>query len=119
MDSIQVIICRVGQAPTIEQIGPELADMQAIVGGYIEHVRMTDDVCYIDLWVNEEGLINGSEPNRLVTTDYGHEVPVHGDFFIAKFDGKQSTIGLTDLEVDVWMVKVAQWPMAKVPANRN
>lgn len=55
---------------TITHRWPQAADghlrhMQAAVGGYVEHVSLgLDD---LELWVDEEGMINGALPNMLGT----------------------------------------------------
>ena len=67
--------------------------MQKLVGGLIELVRLQDGV---DLWINEEGLLNGLAENRWVE-ELGH--PVGGDFFLARSDRHGNTVGLTDHDI--------------------
>ena len=102
---MKVVVCRVGAEPVVEEIEPGLKAMQAVVGGYIERVQLDAS---IDLWCNEEGRIIGLLPNRLAHANYGPQ-PIHGDFFIAKYDGDE-TRGLSAAELVVWLEEVANWP---------
>ncbi len=54
---------------------PTLEEMQKIVGGYIEHVRVLDRIeggrfIYTSLYVNEEGLLNDLPRNKAATEIY-------------------------------------------------
>jgi hypothetical protein len=63
---IKIIRCDVGETPVIEIIENELEPMQKIVGGYIEVLRVGDDILLI---CNEEGLLQQLPPN--FRTQYG------------------------------------------------
>ena len=54
-----------------------LADLQALVGGYIECVRVTPE---IDAWVNEEGLIKGDFVFNLLGTFVVNGENGHGGY---------------------------------------
>ena len=61
---------------------PELAEMQAIVGGWIEHVRVLDYVgtngpVYTSMFVNEEGLLKNLPRNEAATEIYQRNVRHH------------------------------------------
>lgn len=107
---ITVIVCRVGQAPVVEQMEHSLQAMQKMVGGYIECVRLlgTPYEHGIDLWCDEEFLLKDYASNRMVRAD----LVIHGDFFIAAHDDEGETLGLTPNEQAVWLPRVTGWPMA-------
>ncbi len=76
------------------------------VGGYIEHVNIgvsIPGVRALDMWVNEEGKLNGLKPNTLGTILYGCFPldAIVGDIVITGgVDGEGDTLGLTDKEVE-------------------
>ena len=59
-NTIKVIIKHPGCIPYINWIPNELSALQDIVGGYIEVVNLTSDVCII---CNEEGKLLDLDPN--------------------------------------------------------
>lgn len=71
---IKVLKVDVGQAPIVKEIANELNALQAEVNGLIECVYLDDGCIAV---VNEEGKINGMEPNRRLGTDI-----ICGPFFI-------------------------------------
>jgi hypothetical protein len=77
---------------------PTLADMQALVGGLIE--RAWDEASTggrsIDVWANEEGLLNGMQPN--VYLPHTRSV-LHGPVFVSASNADGETVGLTPAEV--------------------
>jgi hypothetical protein len=96
-NKIRVIVARVGKHPVVEEIDSGLDGMQAVVGGYIECVSL--DGSYedgVDLWLNEEGRINGM---RL-------------DVFLARHDSEGDTIGLTDEDVAKWLQRLTDSPVS-------
>ena len=110
---IRVIVCRVGQHPVVEQIDAGLDGMQAIVGGYIECVQLSGTLeSGVDLWLNEEGRINGMPLNRLVKDDRGRNWDVFGDVFISRHDDEGETIGLTDEDVAKWLPRLKDAPVS-------
>ena len=53
--------------------------LQEAVGGYIEVIRLENDVC---IWINEEGKINGMKPNTALLDKNGKIFDViHGDLY--------------------------------------
>lgn len=105
--AITVIICKVGEEPTVTEIESGLDAMQAIVGGLIECVSITaDETGGVDLWCNEEGLFL-CQPNRLMGL-----IPIHGDFFIARHDNQGNTTSLEDADVEKWLKKVQDAPVS-------
>ena len=105
---IRTVVCRVGEEPTIELIDKGLKPMQEIVEGYIECVQLA---CYpdgrtIDLWCNEEFLLLGLPPNRLVENCQ----PIMGNFFITASD-EGETVGLDNAEAIEWLARAMSWPV--------
>lgn len=94
---MKIITKKVNEAPKVQEVEKlELADMQELVGGYIEHL----DCGGLDMWLNEEGKLHGLLPN--LVTFYGKEATdvVVGDVFFTACDDDGETIGLTDEQVD-------------------
>lgn len=69
-----------------------LAAMQEIVGGLLELVRLPDG---LDLWCNEEGVLLGMTPNRIVA---GHVI--HGDFFLARHNEEGEPVSVTTDDIE-------------------
>jgi hypothetical protein len=70
MKSWKVLFYEVGKEPVVKEINGSLEEMQEMVGGYIEVVRLPNlgkgilsGTDYVVV-VNEEGLIKGLKPNR-------------------------------------------------------
>ena len=78
---MQILVIRPGQRPERAEIGPELEDMQRVVGGNIQVFQpFEDEVAVI---CNEEGKLDGLPPNRAIYSDGGEMVDiVAGTFFI-------------------------------------
>jgi hypothetical protein len=96
---IRVIILEAGnpEAKVIEKFDHSLENLQAVVGGYIEAIRVNDS---ITIWINEEGkLIDGIEPNfNLIGEGKPYDI-VMGDVLIAGTDHEGETVSLTDEEI--------------------
>lgn len=81
-------------------IGDSYELISDAVGGWIECAQIKED---IDLWLNEEGKLNGLEPNRLATILFwerygvGSDIIV-GDVFLASSNSEGDTIGLSDAQ---------------------
>lgn len=77
-----------------------LGQLQRAVGGYIERVPL-ELQRGIDLFVNEEGLLNGLPLNRVLTefaTQDSGWIELRGDGVFAAHDGEGETVGLTEAE---------------------
>ncbi len=68
-ETITVLLVEPEKHPQVVQIGTELSDLQAAVGGYIEVVYPFDDP--VGLIVNEEGKLNGLPLNRALYDEDG------------------------------------------------
>ena len=71
---ITVLKIEVGEPPEIKEIPNELSGLQHEVGGLIECVYLDDGSIAV---VNEEGKLNGMEPNRRLGADI-----ICGPFFV-------------------------------------
>jgi hypothetical protein len=88
--TMQVVICKPGGFPMIQEIPSSLEGMQAVVGGLIELVRLGR----FDLFCNEEGLLQRLPFNRVVGDTH-----IVGTFFVCKADAEGESCGLTDSDV--------------------
>lgn len=75
MEKLTVVYVEVGKEPIVKTIKHTLEEMQKLVGGYIETVRIAEDILLI---VNESGMID-ELPVNFVTyvSRNGAIVPVH------------------------------------------
>jgi len=86
--------------PDIQDIEPGLENMQAIVGGWIECVRIPELARKgIDLWCNEEGKYT-CEPNFVYFWPGGPGDTIHGTVFLASHNDEGETVGLTEEQTD-------------------
>lgn len=82
MNKIRVVYCEPGRMARIIEIGTELADLQAVVGGFIETYYGLDDSNSV-IVCNEEGKLIGMDPCRAVYGDDGKIMDIiFGPFFI-------------------------------------
>lgn len=79
---IKVLIVEPGQQPRAEMIANTLEAMQAVVGGYIEVVRI--GVSPLVIVCNEEGKLLGLPEDRPFANDV-----IRGTFFIVDTDGDE------------------------------
>lgn len=79
--TIEVIMVEPGKRPRIEVMNGSLEAMQKAVGGYIEeYMPFEDEVAIV---CNDEGKINGLEPNRGIFDKEGElQDIICGPFFI-------------------------------------
>ena len=83
---MRVLIVEPAREPYVKEIGGELEDLQREVGGYIEALYPFDDDAV--LICNEEGKLDGLEPNRALRGSYGEIYDViAGTFLIAGLEG--------------------------------
>jgi hypothetical protein len=84
-----------GEAPQTIDLPKTLEAMQALVGGYVELVRMGK----YNVYCNEDGRSKGLPPNRALPGG----PPIVGPFYIVAYAGSNDR-GLTDNEID-WLRK--------------
>ncbi|WP_352416505.1 DUF3846 domain-containing protein [Oscillibacter ruminantium] len=93
---IKVVKVEVGEPPMVKEIANDLNALQAEVGGLIECVYLDDGCIAV---VNEEGKINGMEPNRRMGADI-----ICGPFFICGDDG-ENFASLTDDQIEKYSLR--------------
>ena len=94
---MRVLVIEPNREPYVKEIDGSLKSMQKVVGGLIEFVGIGDNVSLV---CNEEGKINGLEPNRDL---FGFGIPdvIFGTFFICGYDDRDGdSIGLTDKQIE-------------------
>jgi hypothetical protein len=76
IEKLKCLLVRPNELPVEIEIEDKLEEYQKLVGGYIEttYIQNVDDVVLI---CNDEGKINGMNPNR----DIGHDI-IFGPFLI-------------------------------------
>jgi hypothetical protein len=116
---IDVIVIKNLSAPTVAQIDNGLEGLRsAIQCDYVEILSIDD----IDLWFDEEGLLNNKPPNRVLTlrdldsryTGEGCDRPsvlLRGTIVLAGHDDEGNTIGLTQEQQQAWLSRAAKWTM--------
>lgn len=99
---IKVLKIEVGETPQIKEIPNELDSLQEEVGGLIECVYLDDGCLAI---VNEEGKLNGMEPNRRLGTDI-----ICGPFFICGDTPEGDFTSLSESEIQKYSQHFAVVP---------
>lgn len=89
-NQMKVLKIEVGEHPVEKVIANELSALQAEVGGLIECVYLENGCIAV---VNEEGKINGMQPNRILGDDI-----IFGPFFICGDTG-DDFCSLTDEQI--------------------
>jgi Domain of unknown function (DUF3846) len=85
MANITVLHCVVGKTPEVKTVDDKLESLQALVGGYIEMVRMRHSLaCLCD----EEGILKERPSGYAVMSTMGFQ-PIRGDFFICRLAGSK------------------------------
>lgn len=78
-DKLKIVLVEPNKKARIVEMGRDLEDMQKAVGGYIEMFPLADEVCIV---CNEEGKLDGLEPNRGIFHDGKLVEIICGPFFI-------------------------------------
>ncbi len=74
---MKILVVEPEKAPYEREIGDNVHAMQEVVGGSIEPIYFEEKGDAI-AWCNDEFLLNGSQPNRMVG-----DILVHGTFFVS------------------------------------
>lgn len=92
------VLVKPGKFPEIVNMGIQLPDLQKAVGGHIEVIYPFDDegVCVI---CNEEGKINGMEPNRAIYDKNGTIRDIIAGPFLVAGVGIEEFISLTEEQI--------------------
>ena len=99
---ITVLKIEVGELPEIKEIPNELSGLQHEVGGLIECVYLDDGSIAV---VNEEGKLNGMEPNRKLGADI-----ICGPFFICGDSLDGDFASLSEEQIQKYSEKFAEIP---------
>jgi hypothetical protein len=105
--TLRVVFCDIMSSPVVKdfEIGSgSLAALQEAVGGLVDCIAWQPGV---DVWVNDEGRINGMPANRHVP-DYGD---IHGPFVVAGSNDEGETVSLTEEQCDQALKAIMYWPM--------
>lgn len=98
-NQMKVLKIEVGEPPVEKVIANELSALQAEVGGLIECVYLENGCIAV---VNEEGKINGMQPNRILGDDI-----IFGPFFICGDTG-DDFCSLTDEQIQKYTDQFAE-----------
>lgn len=101
-EKITVLKIEVGKLPVLKEIPNQLKVMQEEVDGLIEVVYLGDNTLAI---VNEEGRINGMEPNRYI----GDEI-ICGPFFICGDTKNGDFASLSTKQIQKYMTEFSCIP---------
>lgn len=102
LNMIKVVKIDVGRMPVEKDIPNTLEALQAEVGGLIECVYLEDGCLAV---VNEEGKLNGMEPNRRLGTDI-----ICGPFFICGDTAEGDFASLDEKQVEKYMSQFTDVP---------
>lgn len=93
----KILAMRLNSDPAIEEMDMGYESIKEFIGGYMEHVSVTDK---IDLWINEEGKILMMDVNFALVHDNTVVDFVAGNAFFAGHNDEGDTIGLTEAQID-------------------
>ena len=97
---IKGILVRPGSAPEVIEFKEGYKELQRLVEGSFEMPYLFDDV---DIVVNEEGKINGSDPNRLLYYK-GQLIDIlFGNILIVDANEEGETISLSEDKINKYM----------------
>lgn len=92
MSKIKVVVKEPLKNAVVAEIENTLEAKQALVGGYIEYIPFGETGSF-DLYLNEEGKLEGLTSNLLFPADV-----IVGTIFVSKSDDEGEDIGLTENE---------------------
>ncbi len=103
---MKILVVEPEKAPYELEIGDNVRAMQEVVGGCIEPIYFEEKGDAI-AWCNDEFLLNGSQPNRMVG-----DVLVHGTFFVSgnyqNEYGEWDSCSLTDEQISRYSEEFAE-----------
>ncbi len=112
---MKILVAEPEKAPYEREISDDLHEMQEVVGGFIEPIyfeRKNDALVFC----NEEFLLNGSQPNRMV-----EDVLVHGTFFVVGNReteyGEEESCSLTNEQISRYSEEFAE-PIQEMPQDQ-
>ncbi|KAF5058867.1 hypothetical protein DSECCO2_342120 [anaerobic digester metagenome] len=102
-NKIKVVKMDVGKSPAVKEIDNTLGALQTEVGGLIECVYLDDGCIAV---VNEEGKLNGMEPNRRLGSDI-----ICGPFFVCGDSEDGEFVSLDNKQVEEYMQMFSDVPI--------
>lgn len=112
---MKILVVEPEKVPYEREISDDLHEMQEVVGGFIEPIyfeRKNDAL----IFCNEEFLLNGSQPNRMVG-----DVLVHGTFFVVGNReteyGEEESCSLTNEQLSRYTKEFAE-PIQEMPQEQ-
>ncbi len=103
---MKILVVEPEKAPYEREISDDLHEMQEIVGGLIEPIYFEPKNDAL-VFCNEEFLLNGSQPNRMVG-----DILVHGTFFVVGNReteyGEEESCSLTDEQLSRYSKEFAE-----------
>jgi hypothetical protein len=96
---IRYVLKNVGEGLKAEEGDLPLEAMQKIVGGYLDVVALPND---IDMWVNDEGLLDGLPLNLCITRTHFDDQPIVGNVFFTSHDPHGQTVSLNIDQIE-WL----------------
>lgn len=92
---MRIMIKEVGGLPYVKEVEDsfDYKDMQEIVGGFIEHLSVTDRV---DMWLNDEGKLLSLPTNLFLSYNETICDSVQGDIFFTTHDDEGNTTGIDE-----------------------
>ena len=94
---MNVLVVEPLKTPYEKEIDPGLESLQHEVGGYIESLGLDEDTCVI---CNEEGKINGLEPNRAIRDEKGKIADIIAGTFLVVGLGEEDFDSLTAQQME-------------------
>lgn len=104
-NEIRVVLVEAGnpEIKIIEKWDHSLENVQQFVGGYVQAIRITDS---ITMWMNEEGKLQGLEPNFVMVNEGVTSTDtIVGNVLIAGTDSEGDDVSLTDQEIELLQEK--------------
>ena len=100
MEEISIVFKKVGDKPVTDTMNHSLENMQKLIRDdkndrtILDVVRFDDEVT---MWVDDEGLLNGSEPNLYLANEEGRVIStIYGNLFFTSANEEGDTIGLNE-----------------------
>lgn len=99
---MKAYIFKANEVPTIVEIGEDLKDLQAVVGGYIEAPFISKELSNANIQVlcNEDGLLQKLEPSVLIMKDGAQAGCLVGNVAFVGVDGCEFC-GLNDMQIEL------------------
>lgn len=110
-EKIRGLLVKRGKKPVVIEIDAEnrYDALSDLLGGLIDRIEVYNPTGITDIIFNDESKVNGSKPNRLITSKqvYGNGSNtlydiVYGDFLMLCVDEEGGYISLSDSEIERW-----------------